>query len=72
MTLLQWFDLERHLIFIVMVFSDLTAAVYFERVVGVVAWQLDHIGIVRQFATVLATRTFYMHAIAHEWSAVLT
>ena len=51
-TLLQWFDLESHLFFIIMVFSDLTAAVYLERVVGVVAWQLDHIGIVRQFATV--------------------
>ena len=50
-TLLQWFDLERHLIFIVMVFSYLTAAVYLDRVFSVVTRQLDHIGVVTDFAT---------------------
>ena len=71
-TLLQWFDLESHLIFIVMVFSYLATAVYLDRVFSVVTRQLDHVGVVRHLATTFTTRTSDVHGIANESGAVLT
>ena len=59
--LLERLDLESHLIvFIFVVFSCLTAAIYFDRVFGVVPRQLNHIGIVADLATVRA-RTSNVH-----------